>query len=221
MTAQLSLLDQPEDPLGQNGERRLGSDPATHSASQNFSRQSASDLLVFDETPETHPQAAQTAPPSDPPALPPREPPQPAVSQQPAPAPSLPPLTGEELRKFQEKQAETYAIRHINWRDPNGVLRNSPVLVQNKNGPCPLLALVNGLVMRSYTDPPSPIVKALQTRENISLGLLIQALFDELTTYHDADQELPDIEALSRFLTMLHTGMNVNPRLTLVRMQGG
>jgi hypothetical protein len=42
-------------------------------------------------------------------------------------------------------------------------------------------------------------------------------LFDELTTRVGTDGELPDIEALSRFLTMLHTGMNVNPRLTLVR----
>jgi len=70
--------------------------------------------------------------------------------------------------------------------------------------------------MRSDRHNPPPIVKALMTRETISLGLLIQALFDELTTCVAIDEELPDIEALSRFLTMLHTGMNVNPRLTLV-----
>ncbi|KKK22450.1 hypothetical protein ARAM_004429 [Aspergillus rambellii] len=66
----------------------------------------------------------------------------------------------------------------------------------------------------SQSSPP-PIVRALQTREQISLGLLIEALFDELTTRLGPDEEFPDIEALSRFLTMLHTGMNVNPRLTL------
>lgn len=126
----------------------------------------------------------------------------------------LPPMSEAELQRFQEKQAETYAIRHVNWTDITGKLQQSPVLVQNKNGPCPLLALVNGLIMRSVDKSSKPpIVRALQTRENISLGLLIQALFDELTTY--ANEELPDIEALSRFLTMLHTGMNVNPRLTL------
>ncbi|KAL1964367.1 hypothetical protein VTN77DRAFT_7052 [Rasamsonia byssochlamydoides] len=129
--------------------------------------------------------------------------------------PAPPPLSEAEMKKQLEKQAETYAIRHINWTDNSGELRESPVLVQNKNGPCPLLALVNGLVMRSEKNAQPPIVKALQTREQISLGLLIQALFDELTTYHGEDEELPDIEALSRFLTMLHTGMNVNPRLTL------
>jgi hypothetical protein len=96
-------------------------------------------------------------------------------------------------------------------------LRQSPILVQNENGPCPLLALVNGLVIRARPNAQPPIVKALQSREKISLGLLIQALFDELTSYNDADKELPDIEALSTFLTMLHTGMNVNPRLIPVR----
>ncbi|KAH8697797.1 hypothetical protein BGW36DRAFT_295454 [Talaromyces proteolyticus] len=128
---------------------------------------------------------------------------------------ALPPMSETELKRFQEKQLETYAIRHVNWTDDTGKLRESPVLVQNKNGPCPLLALVNGLIMRSVgsKDAQQPVVKALQTRENISLGLLIQALFDELTTY--PVDILPDIEALSRFLTMLHTGMNVNPRLII------
>ncbi|KAL4864533.1 hypothetical protein BDV12DRAFT_176100 [Aspergillus spectabilis] len=116
----------------------------------------------------------------------------------------------------QEKRAETYSIRHINWKDCTGALRESPMLVQNKNGPCPLLALVNGLILRAAGQSTvPPIVRALRTREQISLGLLIEALFDELTTRLGPDDELPDIEALSRFLTMLHTGMNVNPRLTL------
>ncbi|RAK95421.1 uncharacterized protein BO80DRAFT_429893 [Aspergillus ibericus CBS 121593] len=126
------------------------------------------------------------------------------------------PISEAEAKRQQEQRSETYSIRHVNWMDSSRTLRESPVLVQNKNGPCPLLALVNALVLRSAShDSQSPIVKALQTREQISLGLLIEALFDELTTRLGPDDELPDIEALSRFLTMLHTGMNVNPRLTL------
>ena len=115
-----------------------------------------------------------------------------------------------------EQKQETYTIRHINWTDTTGKLRQSPMLAQNENGPCPLLALVNALVLRADVDAQIPIVKALQEREQISLGLLIQALFEELITRLGPDDEFPDIEALSRFLTMLDTGMNVNPRLTLV-----
>ncbi|ODH52455.1 hypothetical protein GX48_01235 [Paracoccidioides brasiliensis] len=115
----------------------------------------------------------------------------------------------------QDKLAETYDIRLVNWTDGRTALRKSPMLVQNENGPCPLLALVNGFVMRSKADSPSPITKALQSREKISLGLLVQALFDELTSYTDGADQLPDTEALSSFLIMLHTGMNVNPQLVL------
>ena len=89
-------------------------------------------------------------------------------------------------------------------------------MVQNKNGPCPLLALINALVLQADPTSQPPIVKALQTREQISLGLLIEALFEELITRLGPEASLPDIEALAQFLTVLHTGMNVNPRLTLV-----
>ncbi|KAL2865040.1 uncharacterized protein BJX67DRAFT_359732 [Aspergillus lucknowensis] len=129
-------------------------------------------------------------------------------------------ISDGDAKQQQEKRSETYSIRHISWKDATGTLRESPILVQNKNGPCPLLALVNALVLRAAGQSSQPpIVRALRTREQISLGLLIEALFDELTTRLGPDDELPDIEALSRFLTMLHTGMNVNPRLTLVSPQ--
>ncbi|EEP79169.1 predicted protein [Uncinocarpus reesii 1704] len=117
--------------------------------------------------------------------------------------------------KPQAQRSEIYGIRVVNWIDGvHSPLRHSPVLIQNENGPCPLLALVNSLVMRTPPDIQSPLIRALKSRESISLGLLIQALFDELTTYVDEEYQLPDIEDLSKFLTMLHTGMNVNPRLT-------
>lgn len=133
-----------------------------------------------------------------------------------APGAAPQPTTEADPNRQPEQKLETYAIRHVNWTDSTGELRDSPVLSQNKNGPCPLLALVNALVLRANPETQPPIVRALQAREQISLGLLIEALFDELTTCLGPDDELPDIEALSRFLTMLHTGMNVNPRLTLV-----
>lgn len=127
-------------------------------------------------------------------------------------------LSPAEAVRQQEQRAETYTIRQINRSDRTGNLVQSPILIQNKNGPCPLLALINALVLRAEPNTQPPIIKALRTREQISLGLLIEALFDELTTCLGPDQEFPDIEALTQFLTMLHTGMNVNPRLTLVRI---
>lgn len=126
------------------------------------------------------------------------------------------PLSPAEVTRQKEQRAETYSIRQVNWTDGTGKLLQSPILVQNQNGPCPLLALVNALVLRTGSNTQSPIVRALRAREHISLGLLIEALFEELTTCLEPHEEFPDIEALTRFLTMLHTGMNVNPCLVLV-----
>ncbi|KAJ5908700.1 hypothetical protein N7495_001382 [Penicillium taxi] len=126
-----------------------------------------------------------------------------------------PKLSPADEARQREQRSETYSIRQINWTDRTGNLIQSPILVQNENGPCPLLALINALVLRADSNSQSPIVRALSTREQISLGLLIEALFEELITCLGPDQEFPDIEDLSQFLTMLHTGMNVNPSLTL------
>jgi hypothetical protein len=127
-------------------------------------------------------------------------------------------LSAADAAKQMDQRSETYSIRQINWTDKTGQLLQSPILVQNLNGPCPLLALINAIVLRSDPKMQTPIVRALRTREQISLGLLIEALFEELTTCLGPDEEFPDIEALTQFLTMLHTGLNVNPRLILVRM---
>ncbi|KAI3205319.1 hypothetical protein DTO027I6_5318 [Penicillium roqueforti] len=137
--------------------------------------------------------------------------------QQPQASPILSPA---EAARQKEQRSETYTIRHIRWTDQSGQLLESPILVQNQNGPCPLLALINALVLRANPNAHPPIVRALSTREQISLGLLIEAMFEELTTCLGPDEEFPDIEALTQFLTMLHTGMNVNPRLTMNSTEG-
>lgn len=127
-----------------------------------------------------------------------------------------PVLSVEEAARQKEQRSETYTIRHVRWTDQSGRLVESPILVQNQNGPCPLLALINALVLRADSKTEPPIVRALLMREQISLGLLIEAMFEELTNCLGPNEEFPDIEALTQFLTMLHTGMNVNPRLIMV-----
>lgn len=138
------------------------------------------------------------------PLLPPR-------NEEKAPAYSPPP------RAPISGKTETYQVKNIDWHDAVATKnpRNSPVLVQNANGPCPLMALVNAL---SLTTPVSAedavLVNTLKTREQISLDLLLDAVFDELMSERRTtpDQSLPDITELYSFLKGLHTGMNVNPR---------
>lgn len=117
--------------------------------------------------------------------------------------------------QVKKQRKEHYQIKHIRWHDPRrGGIRPSPILVQNLNGPCPLLALVNALVLSTPPGEETALIETLRTREQVSLGLLLDAVFDELMSGRrgGAAQELPDVGELYSFLITLHTGMNVNPR---------
>ncbi|KAK2612032.1 hypothetical protein QQS21_001997 [Conoideocrella luteorostrata] len=116
-----------------------------------------------------------------------------------------------------DAKAETYQIKNIRWHDPTSEKnpRVSPILIQNENGPCPLVALVNALTMTTPADSPeTTLVEILRPREQISLDLLLKAVFDELMSPRRTNSEdaLPDVSDLYAFLQSLHTGMNVNPR---------
>ena len=111
---------------------------------------------------------------------------------------------------------ETYQIRLINWYDASSTTnpRRSPIMVQNANGPCPLLALVNALVLTTSSDIDTALVETLRVREQVSLGLLLDAVIEELMSgrRRGSGGILPDVSELYAFLVTLHTGMNVNPR---------
>jgi len=114
-------------------------------------------------------------------------------------------------------QAETYQVKKIRWHDSSTSEspRISPILLQAENGPCPLVALVNALTLTTPPDADdASLVTVLRSREQISLNLLLDAVFEELMSPRrtDADAYLPDVSDLYAFLQSLHTGMNVNPR---------
>lgn len=137
--------------------------------------------------------------------------------------PPLPPrLSGERVRWTPSRppvdgKAETYLVKKIKWHDPGSAEnpRTSPILIQNENGPCPLVALVNALTLTTPADiTDTALVQVLRSREQVSLSLLLDAVFDELMSPRRTSSEdaLPDVSELYSFLQSLHTGMNVNPR---------
>lgn len=142
-----------------------------------------------------------------PPAMPPR-PINTTIAPGTVPGPESPNTMMNRQRK------EHYQIKQIRWHDVNKPgIRTSPILTQNLNGPCPLLALVNALVLSTPSGIDTALVETLRTRETVSLGLLLDAVFDELMSGRrgTAAQELPDVSDLYKFLLALHTGLNVNP----------
>ncbi|KAL2171830.1 hypothetical protein VTG60DRAFT_1527 [Thermothelomyces hinnuleus] len=145
----------------------------------------------------------------------------PAIDARSEEAPKLPPRNTAERPPAPPPRpvdkSETYQIKNINWHDESAAKnpRTSPILVQNANGPCPLVALVNALVLTTPADKTNTaLVETLKSREQVSLGLLLDAVFDELMSERRAqpDVPLPDVTELYEFLKGLHTGMNVNPR---------
>jgi hypothetical protein len=120
---------------------------------------------------------------------------------------------------MKKQRNQTYQIKKVRWFDASSQkFRVSPILIQNDNGPCPLLALVNALTLSTPVNVETALVETLRTREQVSLGLLIDAVFEELMSGRrgDAAQGLPDVGDLYSFLITLHTGMNVNPRFVFV-----
>lgn len=162
----------------------------------------------FDEAPEPAVSStpSQPAPGEEPPSLPPRRSEEQTARSVPAPAP----------RQVAEPKNETYQIKLITWHDAEAAKnpRQSPILVQNANGPCPLVALVNALTLTTPAGHNTALVETLRTREQVSLSLVIDAVFDELMSSRRTkpDAQLPDVAELYEFLKGLHTGMNVNPR---------
>ncbi|CAK7236009.1 hypothetical protein SEUCBS140593_009474 [Sporothrix eucalyptigena] len=142
------------------------------------------------------------------------------------PAPRLPPRSMLDVdgdapprqppRPSGSGKSETYQIKNIAWYDHRAAQnpRISPILVQNANGPCPLVALVNALSLTTPADISTSLTEMLKTREQVSLSFLLDAVFDELMSSRrsNTDSGLPDVDELYKFLKGLHAGMNVNPR---------
>ncbi|KAF3918926.1 hypothetical protein ABW20_dc0105984 [Dactylellina cionopaga] len=102
---------------------------------------------------------------------------------------------------------ETYQIKHVRFLDPaTNKLIQSSILIQNENGPCPLIALVNVLSLSRET---LVLAEGLRIRETLSLELLLNVVCEELVL---TGSWTGDLSELFKFLMNLRTGMNVNPK---------
>ena len=94
----------------------------------------------------------------------------------PTPLPSE--QTFEDLRKSPVKD---YSMHHVKWISFNG--STMPTITQSENGPCPMIAITNLLLLRGdLTLPPK--------QEAVSSDFLIGALSEELLSYSTAVSSL-------------------------------
>ncbi|TGZ76996.1 hypothetical protein EX30DRAFT_222919 [Ascodesmis nigricans] len=153
-------------------------------------------------------------------STPPRVPPQipPSSERRPSPISQPPPPTTTTTPPLPVRPPPTdpthslYQIKHATILHPSSPTPlRIPILLQNANGPCPLLALINALILTTPSSP-SPLYTTLSRLEQISLPLLLSTTIEYLLSFPPPDETpIPDISLLYNFLLTLHSGMNVNP----------
>ncbi|RLV90166.1 Uncharacterized protein JA1_004782 [Spathaspora sp. JA1] len=128
-----------------------------------------------------------------------------------------------------------FKIKHINWSldyNDSGDRISTPIILQDKNGPCPLIALINTLLLTNdlqlnhHTDSihiqidqtksdailhfKSVLLQHFHQSVSIDLEVLLKHVGDLLLAFTD---EQEDITPLLSSLPLLHTGLTVNPNL--------
>lgn len=131
-----------------------------------------------------------------------------SASESSAPPPPARAARDEEIRK--ELESSVFNVKKVSWFDPYGRVRESPIILQNKNGPCPLIALVNTLILSTAPGSVTPISNISAARTEINASYLIDLLADVLLSSNNTEHT--DVNHVLSLLHSLHTGLNINPR---------
>ncbi|PNF28410.1 Ubiquitin carboxyl-terminal hydrolase MINDY-1 [Cryptotermes secundus] len=105
-----------------------------------------------------------------------------------------------------------YHLKWIMWHE-----RKAPIVTQNENGPCPLIAISNILLLRGKIILPTvmEIITAKQLMEYIG-DMILQNVPKDLTLPHQLNYEQNMHDAIA-VLPRLHTGLDVNVKFTGVK----
>ncbi|KAK9460672.1 uncharacterized protein V1516DRAFT_677348 [Lipomyces oligophaga] len=119
--------------------------------------------------------------------------------------------TSSQIRGIPPVEESSFNMKKIKWLDPQRQSRQDSIILQNENGPCPLIALVNTLILSTSKTVQTPLSQ-LSTRDEINASYLIDLLAELLLTKDITGAAGDDITSVLSLLPSLHTGLNVNPR---------
>jgi ubiquitin carboxyl-terminal hydrolase MINDY-1/2 len=122
--------------------------------------------------------------------------------------------------KTRENNTETnyYNIKWINFKDNS---KNVPIIMQNKNGPCPLIAIANILLLRQTMtfNPNKTIINGDEL-----IQYLVDTLFNEIIPkQHEAQCQMKpemsnnlehNIDDALKLINSLQNGLDVNVKFT-------
>ncbi|XP_040348757.1 ubiquitin carboxyl-terminal hydrolase MINDY-2 isoform X2 [Herpailurus yagouaroundi] len=134
------------------------------------------------------------------------------------------PLCREEEEEGEEAQVlaaskerfpgqSVYHIKWIQWKE-----ENTPIITQNENGPCPLLAILNVLLLawKVKLPPMMEIITAEQLMEYLG-DYMLDAKPKEISEIQRLNYEQNMSDAMA-ILHKLQTGLDVNVKFTGVRV---
>lgn len=86
------------------------------------------------------------------------------------------------------------------------------IVLQNENGPCALIALINILLISNQHKNKVPeLTKLVDEKRIIQLESLISVLAN-IAVQNSLDTQIQDVNQLLQLLPRLHTGLNINPK---------
>ena len=93
-------------------------------------------------------------------------------AQEPRPGPSISKEASEESKT--DSSSEMDNVYHVKWIGWNS--KKTPIITQNSNGPCPMLAITNVLLLRGKISLPEgcEVVSSEQLLENLGMFLFIK-----------------------------------------------
>ena len=92
-------------------------------------------------------------------------------TQEPRPGPSISKEASEESKT--DSSSEMDNVYHVKWIGWNS--KKTPIITQNSNGPCPMLAITNVLLLRGKISLPEgcEVVSSEQLLENLGMFLYL------------------------------------------------
>ncbi|KAI5961051.1 hypothetical protein KGF57_001800 [Candida theae] len=130
-----------------------------------------------------------------------------------------------------------FPLKLINWSLDGSDVESTttPILLQDQNGPCPLVALVNTLVLQfdfrtsqvdavnlsqsqthdeAVTNLKSKLFTHFHNSSSIGLGDILGLVADLLLVYSEDNISHEIVDNILKQLPKLHTGLDVDPNLT-------
>lgn len=105
----------------------------------------------------------------------------------------------------------SYKLKHVPFYG-----REVPIVMQNENGPCPLLSIMNVLLLRNRVT----LSERVEVDEDVLLSTFVNFLYDANKVDSDAPHSADlrkNLEDATSTLHKLTTGIDVNPRFNSIR----